>query len=69
MPQARDHIIDGAIALDDDGKILGIDIATTVNAGAYLGGSVPANLDGWVHRRPWAVPTPRDMCTAGPVAW
>jgi len=39
--QARDHIIDGAIALDDDGKILGIDIATTVNAGAYLGGSVP----------------------------
>ena len=39
--QARDHTIDGAIALDDDGKILGIDIATTVNAGAYLGGSVP----------------------------
>ena len=39
--QARDHTIDGAIALDDDRKILGIDIATTVNAGAYLGGSVP----------------------------
>ena len=39
--QARDHTIDGAIALDDDGKILGIDIGTTVNAGAYLGGSVP----------------------------
>ena len=39
--QARDHTIDGAIAMDGEGKILGIDIATTVNAGAYLGGSVP----------------------------
>ena len=39
--QARDHVIEGSIALDTDGRILGIDIATTVNAGAYLGGSVP----------------------------
>lgn len=39
--QARDHVIDGALALDEEGRFLGIDIATTVNAGAYLWGSVP----------------------------
>ena len=40
--QARDHLTNAELALDKDGKFIGLRVATLANLGAYLGAFAPA---------------------------
>jgi len=46
---ARDHVTEAEIAMDEDGKFLGLRVSTVANMGAYLstfGPNIPTNLYG-----------------------
>ncbi|MBI1262872.1 MAG: molybdopterin-dependent oxidoreductase [Rhizobiales bacterium] len=57
--QGRDHVTDAAIALDKDGKILGIDVRTIANLGAYqsqFGPFIPSLAPRGMHVGVYKVP-------------
>jgi carbon-monoxide dehydrogenase large subunit len=48
--QARDHVAEAALALDEDGRFLGLRVASTANLGAYMaGGSGAVQTFQYVH--------------------
>jgi carbon-monoxide dehydrogenase large subunit len=57
--QARDHVTDAELAIDDEGKILGLRVDTLANVGAYLyGGSaaIPTHYYGPLLSGPYIIP-------------
>ncbi len=57
--QGRDHVTHGELALDKDGKFLGLRVSTLANVGGYIstfGPNIPTNLYGPLLAGPYTTP-------------